>query len=100
MCRFLLNRESPLATASLARAETIQKHRRNERDTASPEVQVALLTQRIVHLTDHFKIHKKDHHGRRGLLKLVGRRRRILSYLKRRHEERYLALIKSLGLRR
>ena len=71
-----------------------------EGDTGSPEVQVALLTERITYLTGHFKTHKKDHHSRRGLLKLVGRRRRLLKYLRTTDEDRYKTLIKSLGLRR
>lgn len=71
-----------------------------EGDTGSPEVQVALLTERIRYLTDHFKTHPKDHHSRRGLLKLVGQRRRLLGYLKRKDRERYLNLIQRLGLRK
>ena len=78
----------------------IEEYRVHGSDTGSPEVQVALLTQRIVELTEHFKIHKKDHHGRRGLLKLVGRRRRLLDYMKRKDIERYRTTIKRLGLRR
>jgi small subunit ribosomal protein S15 len=81
-------------------AATIQEHRLHETDTGSPEVQVALLTERINHLTEHLKAHKKDHHGRRGLLMLVGRRRRLLDYLKKNDVERYRALIARLGLRR
>jgi small subunit ribosomal protein S15 len=69
-------------------------------DTGSPEVQVALLTQRINHLTEHLKIHKKDHHGRRGLLMMVGKRRRLLRYLQEQDVERYRALIAKSGLRR
>ena len=69
-------------------------------DTGSPEVQVAVLTERILNLTEHFKIHKKDHHSRRGLLMLVSRRRKLLDYLKRVDDGRYAALIKRLGLRR
>ena len=69
-------------------------------DTGSPEVQVAVLTERILNLTEHFKIHKKDHHSRRGLLMLVGRRRKLLDYLKRVDNGRYAELIKRLGLRR
>ena len=69
-------------------------------DTGSPEVQVALITERINHLTEHLKVHKKDHHSRRGLLMLVGRRRRLLDYLRRNDVERYRALIAKLGLRR
>ncbi|HVM41139.1 MAG TPA: 30S ribosomal protein S15 [Acidimicrobiia bacterium] len=79
---------------------TIDEHRLHESDTGSPEVQVALLTQRIQHLTEHLATHKKDHHSRRGLLMLVGRRRRLLDYLARNDVERYRALIARLGLRR
>jgi small subunit ribosomal protein S15 len=81
-------------------AATIAEHRLHETDTGSPEVQVALLTDRINHLTDHLKAHTKDHHSRRGLLMLVGRRRRLLDYLRRNNVERYRALIAKLGLRR
>ncbi|MBM3660353.1 MAG: 30S ribosomal protein S15 [Actinobacteria bacterium] len=79
---------------------TIEKHRLHESDTGSPEVQVAILTERINHLTEHLKVHQKDHHSRRGLLMLVGRRRRLLDYLRRNDVERYRALIAELGLRR
>lgn len=79
---------------------TITEHRLHDTDTGSPEVQVALLTERINHLTDHLKAHKKDHHGRRGLLMLVGRRRRLLDYVRENDVERYRALIARLGLRR
>lgn len=72
----------------------------HETDTGSPEVQVALLTERINHLTDHLRIHKKDHHSRRGLLMLVGKRRRLLNYLNNQDVERYRSLIARLGLRR
>ncbi|MDX8401971.1 MAG: 30S ribosomal protein S15 [Mariprofundaceae bacterium] len=78
----------------------IEKYRRNENDTGSPEVQVALLTARINHLSEHFKTHHKDHHSRRGLLKMVGQRRNLLNYLKKKDFNRYRALIESLGLRR
>lgn len=78
----------------------IESHRIHETDTGSPEIQVALLTERINQLTEHFKIHKKDHHSRRGLLKMVGKRRRLLEYLKGKSVERYQALIKELGLRK
>ena len=71
-----------------------------ENDTGSPEVQVALLTERITYLTTHFKTHKKDHHSRRGLLKLIGRRRRLLAYVRSSDEQRYKNLIGRLGLRR
>lgn len=81
-------------------APTIAEHRLHETDTGSPEVQIALLTARINHLTEHLKVHPKDHHSRRGLLTLVGRRRRLLGYLRRNDVERYRALIARLGLRR
>ncbi len=80
--------------------EIIKEYMRHEGDTGSPEVQVALLTNRITYLTTHFKTHKKDHHSRRGLLKMVGQRRRLLDYLIKQDVERYRAIIKSLGLRR
>ncbi len=80
--------------------EIIDKYRKHDKDTGSAEVQVALLSERINHLTDHFKVHKKDHHSRRGLLKLVGQRRRLLNYLKKKDIDRYRELIQSLGLRR
>jgi small subunit ribosomal protein S15 len=79
---------------------TIAEHRLHETDTGSTEVQVALLTARINHLTEHLRVHDKDHHSRRGLLMLVGRRRRLLDYLRRNDVERYRALIAKLGLRR
>jgi small subunit ribosomal protein S15 len=79
---------------------TIAEHRLHETDTGSPEVQVALLTERVNHLTEHLKVHTKDHHSRRGLLTMVGRRRRLLDYLRRNDVERYRALIAKLGLRR
>jgi small subunit ribosomal protein S15 len=82
------------------KAATIEQHRLHESDTGSPEVQVAILTERINHLTEHLKVHKKDHHSRRGLLMLVGRRRRLLDYLRRNDVDRYRALIAELGLRR
>ena len=78
----------------------IEKFKQHESDTGSPEVQVALLTNRIEYLTEHFKVHKKDHHSRRGLLKLVGQRRRLLNYVKRKDVERYRTLIKELGIRK
>ena len=82
------------------KADTIAKHARSDGDTGSPEVQIALLTDRITHLTEHLKVHKKDHHSRRGLLMLVGRRRRLLDYLASIDVERYRAIIAELGLRR
>jgi small subunit ribosomal protein S15 len=80
--------------------ETISGFQAHESDTGSPEVQIALLSARIEYLTEHFKTHKKDHHSRRGLLKLVGQRRRLLDYLKNKDIERYREIIKRLGLRR
>ena len=82
------------------KSATIDEHRIHPTDTGSPEVQVALLTDRINQLTEHLKVHKKDHHSRRGLLMLVGRRRRLLDYVKDNDVERYRALIARLGLRR
>jgi len=78
----------------------IEAHKRADNDTGSPEVQVALLTARIEHLTGHFKVHKQDHHSRRGLLMMVNSRRSLLDYLKRKDAVRYKALIEKLGLRR
>lgn len=80
--------------------ELIEGFRTHPTDTGSPEVQIALLTDRISYLTEHFKIHKKDHHSRRGLLKLVGQRRRLLNYLKRKDVNRYRDIISKLGIRR
>ena len=80
--------------------EIIQAYRRHDGDTGSPEVQIALLSDRIGYLTEHFKAHAKDHHSRRGLLKLVGQRRRLLDYLKRNDFERYRSLIDRLGIRK
>jgi small subunit ribosomal protein S15 len=85
---------------SQAKRQTIDEHRRHEKDTGSSEVQVALLTQRINELSEHFKVHGKDHHSRRGLLALVSQRRSLLDYLRRTGPERYQALIERLGLRR
>ncbi|MBK5224779.1 MAG: 30S ribosomal protein S15 [Acidimicrobiia bacterium] len=82
------------------KSETITEHRLHDTDTGSPEVQIALLTERINHLTEHLKIHKKDHHSRRGLLQLVGRRRRLLDYVRKNDVERYRGIIAKLGLRR
>ncbi len=80
--------------------QIITEFKRGENDTGSPEVQVALLSARIEHLTEHFKAHKQDHHSRRGLLKMVNTRRRLLTYLKGKDVERYKTLIERLGLRR
>ncbi|WP_419839774.1 30S ribosomal protein S15 [Candidatus Poriferisodalis sp.] len=88
------------AKRSSPAASVIDEHRHSEADTGSPEVQVAQLSARIEHLTEHLQTHKKDHHSRRGLLKLVGRRRRLLDYLSANDVERYRALIAKLGLRR
>jgi len=82
------------------KTQIIQEARLHENDTGSPEVQVALLTHRITELTEHFKTHAKDHHSRRGLLKLVGQRRRLLDYMKRQDFERYRATIERLGIRK
>ncbi len=80
--------------------ELVQKYKRHEKDTGSPEVQVALLSERIAHLTEHFKTHKKDHHSRRGLLKLVGQRRRLLDYLRTSDQGRSKTLFDQLGIRK
>jgi small subunit ribosomal protein S15 len=82
------------------KSSTIEAHRLHENDTGSPEVQIALLTDRIVHLTEHLRMHKKDHHSRRGLLMLVGQRRRLLDYVRQNDVERYRTIIARLGLRR
>ena len=89
-----------MALSTEATAAIIKDFQRDAKDTGSPEVQVALLTTRINDLSDHFKKHKHDHHSRRGLLKMVNRRRKLLDYLKRKDVERYQELIKRLGLRR
>jgi len=83
-----------------AKKDIIEKFKIHEKDTGSSEVQIALLTGRIDYLTNHFKIHKKDHHSRRGLLKLVGKRRRLLNYLKRNDVDKYRVVIKELGIRK
>ena len=82
------------------KAATIEKYKKHDTDSGSPEVQIALLTQRIAHLTEHFKVHQKDHASRRGLLMLVGQRSRLLRYVNGKSRNRYLDLIKRLGLRR
>jgi small subunit ribosomal protein S15 len=82
------------------KGKLVEDHRRSESDTGSPEVQIAILSKRIDELTEHVKDHRKDHHSRRGLLQMVGRRRRLLEYLRREDVERYRALIGRLGLRR
>jgi len=83
-----------------AKTRTITGYRLHEKDTGSPEVQIALLSQRIDQLTEHFKTHKKDHHSRRGLLKMVGQRRRLLDYLKKSNLDRYRKVVASLKLRK
>ncbi|MBT3350601.1 MAG: 30S ribosomal protein S15 [Nitrospinaceae bacterium] len=82
------------------KTEVIDSYKTHEGDTGSPEVQVAIITERITYLTDHFKVHKKDHHSRTGLLKLVGQRRRLLDYLRDKEVGRYRTLIQRLGIRR
>jgi small subunit ribosomal protein S15 len=89
-----------MALAKEAKEQIVGDFRTHESDTGSPEVQVALLTRRIVELTEHFKIHKKDNHSRRGLLKMVSQRRSLLDYLKRKDIERYHQVVSKLGLRR
>ena len=89
-----------MALAVEKKSQIISKYRIHRSDSGSPEVQVALLSQRISQLTEHFKTHKKDHHSRRGLLSMVARRRKLLNYLKDRNPERYKTLIQSLGIRR
>jgi small subunit ribosomal protein S15 len=89
-----------MAITAADRQQVIEQYKRGEADTGSPEVQVALLTQRITHLTGHFKEHKHDHHSRQGLVRMVNSRRKLLDYLKKKDVERYRSLIGSLGLRR
>ncbi|HHO59707.1 MAG TPA: 30S ribosomal protein S15 [Thiotrichales bacterium] len=89
-----------MALSTTEKVDVIEKFKRKEGDTGSPEVQIALLTTRIVQLTEHFKEHKHDHHSRRGLLRMVNQRRKLLDYLKGKNVESYKALIGSLGLRR
>ena len=89
-----------MSFARTRKKNIIEQFRSHDRDTGSAEVQIALLSSRIGHLTEHFKIHKKDHHSRRGLLKLVGRRRRLLDYLKHKNVDRYRGVIKELGIRK
>ncbi len=89
-----------MALSAADKSDLVGKYATHEGDTGSPEVQVALLTARITYLTEHFQTHKKDHSSRRGLLKLVGQRRKLLKYLRTTEEARYQSLIKSLGLRK
>lgn len=89
-----------MALSQERKTQLIQDHKVHESDTGSPEVQVAILTENITNLTNHLRTHKKDHHSRRGLLKMVGQRRKLLTYLKNKDVKRYSALIEKLGLRR
>ncbi len=89
-----------MSTPNANKTEVISSYRIHESDTGSPEVQIAILTRRIEHLTEHFKVHAKDHHSRQGLLKMVGQRRRLLDYLKRKDLNRYQQIISRLGLRK
>jgi len=89
-----------MALAKEAKKDLVQQYRTHDTDTGSPEVQIAVLTNRITYLTEHFKLHKKDHHSRRGLLQLVGRRRRLLDYLRRVDVGRYRAVLERLGIRK
>jgi small subunit ribosomal protein S15 len=89
-----------LSTTKQEKTELVNQYRVHDTDTGSPEVQIALLSNRITYLTEHFKTHAKDHHSRRGLLKLVGRRRRLLDYLKKTDVERYRTIIDKLGIRK
>jgi len=89
-----------LTTTKQQKTDLISQYRTHDEDTGSPEVQIALLSNRITYLTEHFKAHAKDHHSRRGLLKMVGRRRRLLDYLKKTDLERYRTIIDKLGIRK
>jgi small subunit ribosomal protein S15 len=89
-----------LPLTRVKKSEIVDAYRRHGTDTGSPEVQIALLSERINYLTDHFKVHARDHHSRRGLLKLVGQRRRLLDYLKSKDVDRYRAVIERLGMRK
>ena len=89
-----------MALLKEAKDELVRQYRQHDQDTGSPEVQIAILTNRIGYLTDHFKLHKKDHHSRRGLLQLVGRRRRLLDYLRRIDEARYRSTLDRLKIRK
>jgi len=89
-----------MALVKEAKDQLVRDYRKHDEDTGSPEVQIAILTNRISYLTEHFKLHKKDHHSRRGLLTMVGRRRRLLDYLRRVDIERYRAMLDRLGIRK
>jgi small subunit ribosomal protein S15 len=95
----ILNKEAFYMNKDL-KSEIINKYKLHEKDTGSPEVQIAILTERINHLNEHLKIHKKDHHSRRGLLKMVGQRRGLLNYLEKRDVDRYRAILEKLNLRK
>jgi small subunit ribosomal protein S15 len=92
--------EDAVSLTRESKTELITSYRTHDGDTGSPEVQIALLTRSIEHLTEHFKVHTKDHHSRQGLLKMVGKRRRLLDYLKRKDFERYQTIIVKLGIRK
>jgi small subunit ribosomal protein S15 len=98
--RFNLLGDRILSTTKQEKTDLVNTYRVHDTDTGSPEVQIALLSNRITYLTEHFKSHAKDHHSRRGLLKLVGRRRRLLDYLKQVDMERYRTIIEKLGIRK
>jgi small subunit ribosomal protein S15 len=89
-----------MGLAAVKKAEVVKKFTRGANDTGSPEVQIALLSERISYLTEHFRVHSKDHHSRRGLLLLVGQRRRLLDYLKKKSVQRYREIIQALGIRK
>lgn len=89
-----------MALTKEVKTETVRRFRRHDADTGSPEVQIAILTNRIAYLTEHFKLHRKDHHSRKGLLQLVSRRRRLLDYLHRSDDARYRAILERLGIRK
>lgn len=89
-----------MALTQTQKKDIVQQFKQNEKDTGSPEVQIAVLSNRIGYLTEHFKLHKKDHHSRRGLLQMVSRRRRLLDYLRQRDHARYRAVIERLGIRK
>jgi len=90
----------PMSITPERKSALIKENATKANDTGSPEVQIAILTERINHLTEHFKLHKKDNHSRRGLLKMVGQRRQLLDYVKRKNQQRYQNIIEKLGIRR
>lgn len=97
---FIPKKEFKLSLLEMTKDEVVEKYKIHESDTGSPEVQIAIFSHRITYLTEHLKIHKKDHHSRRGLLVLVGRRRSLLDYLKKKDVERYRTIIGKLGIKR